>query len=53
MPARRARAPDVARSVRWMVARDRRFEWFGELYRWVFGFRVEEGEGRGEVWVQS
>ena len=27
--------------------------WLGDLYRWVFGFWVEEGEGRGDVWIQS
>ena len=68
-PPRRARAVDVARSVRWMEARRAgggrggngggedgkaaSMEWLGDLYRWVFGFWVEEGEGRGDVWIQS
>lgn len=73
-PPRRARAVDVARSVRWMEARASmpqgkvgvngngggegqttaaQWGWLGDLYRWVFGFWVEEGEGRGDVWIQS
>ena len=58
-PPRRARAVDVARSVRWMGQRSGKvgvggeLEWLRDLYRWVFGFWVEEGEGRGDVWIQS
>lgn len=45
-PVRRARAADVARSVRWMVGGHAgRYAWLRDLYRLVFGFRVEEGEG--------
>ena len=52
-PARRARAVDVARSVRWMVGSHGQYAWLRDLYRWVFGFHVEEGEGRGDVVIQS
>ena len=45
-PVRRAKAADVARSVRWMVGGHAgRYAWLRDLYRLVFGFRVEEGEG--------
>lgn len=45
-PVRRTRAADVARSVRWMVGGHAgRYAWLRDLYRLVFGFRVEEGEG--------
>ena len=47
-PVRRARAVDVARSVKWMVGGHAgRYAWLRDLYRLVFGFRVEEGEGSG------
>jgi len=52
-PARRARAGDVARSVRWFVGSHGQYAWLRDLYRVVFGFRVEEGEGRGGVVIQS
>lgn len=53
-PPRRARASDVARSVRWMVnGHGGRYAWLNELYRWVFGFRLEEGEARADVVIQS
>lgn len=52
-PARRARAVDVARSVKWMVRSHSQYTWLKDLYRLVFGFHVEEGEAReGEV-IQS
>ena len=50
---RRARAVDVARSVRWMVGSHAQYAWLKDLYRWVFGFHVEEGERRGDVVIQS
>ena len=51
--AKRARAVDVARSVRWMVGSHGQYSWLRDLYRWVFGFHVEEGERRGDVVIQS
>lgn len=51
-PPRRANAADVARAVTWM-ARSGQYGWLKDLFRWVFGFRVDEAErGRG-VMVQS
>ena len=52
-PPRRARAVDVARSVRWMVNGHGGYGWLRDLYRWVFGFWVEEGERRVDVVVVS
>lgn len=47
----------MARSVEWMVGSHGQYAWLRDLYRLVFGFRVEEvvgGGGRGEgVVVQS
>ena len=51
-PVRRARASDVARSVRWMVGSHGQYAWLRDLFRWVFGFRIEEGEGRADVVIQ-
>ena len=51
-PSRRARAPDVARSVRWM-ANTGQYIWLNDLFRWVFGFRVEEAALRPGVDIQS
>lgn len=51
---RRARAADVARSVQWMVSsHPQQYAWLRDLYRWVFGFRVEDGEGREGVLISS
>ena len=51
-PSRRASADGVARSVRWMVGSGQ-YVWLSDLFRLVFGFHVEEAEGRGGVWIQS
>ena len=51
-PARRAMAPDVARSVRWMTNTGS-YIWLNDLFRWVFGFRVEEAALRPGVDIQS
>ena len=50
---KRARAVDVARSVRWMVVSHGQYAWLKDLYRLVFGFHVEDGEGRENVIIQS
>ena len=52
-PARRARAVDVARSVKWMIGSHGQYAWLMDLYRLVFGFHVEEGESREGVVIQS
>ncbi|KAL9129960.1 MAG: hypothetical protein Q9217_001718 [Psora testacea] len=52
-PVRRARAVDVARSVRWMVGSHGQYSWLRDLFRLVFGFHVEEGEMRGDAVIQS
>lgn len=51
-PARRASAPDVARSVQWMVSNGQ-YTWLEDLYRWVFGFRVIDAPLRPGVSIQS
>lgn len=53
-PLRRASARDVARSVRWMVQTGQ-YAWLKDLFRWVVGWYVEEGESeqRGGVLVQG
>lgn len=52
-PVRRARAADVARSVRWMVGSHGQYAWLKDLFRLVFGFQVEDAEGREGVVIQS
>ena len=51
-PPRRATAVDVARAVTWM-ARSGQYGWLRDLFRWVFGFRVEEAERNRAVIIQS
>ena len=51
-PPRRATAPNVARSVQWMVGSGQ-YLWLNDLFRWVFGFHVEEAEMRPGVDIQS
>lgn len=50
---RRARAADVARSVQWMVGSHGQYSWLRDLYRLVFGFRVEDVQGREGVFIQN
>lgn len=52
-PVRRARALDVARSVRWMVGSHGQYAWLRDLFRLVVGFQVEDAEGREGVVIQS
>ena len=58
-PARRASGRDVARAVEWMVRNNGggldggRWFWLKDLYRFVFGFRVEEGDRRGGGVIHS
>lgn len=51
-PARRAAASDIARAVRYMVSSGQ-YTWLEDLFRLVFGFRIQEGEVRGDVFVQT
>ncbi|KAL8687336.1 MAG: hypothetical protein Q9218_006460 [Villophora microphyllina] len=51
-PARRAAASDVARAVKWMVGSGQ-YLWLADLYRWVFGCRIEEGEVRDGLFIQT
>ena len=51
-PPRRATAPNVARSVKWMTSTGQ-YVWLKDLFRWVFGFRVEEADMRPGVDIQS
>ncbi|KAL8956126.1 MAG: hypothetical protein Q9183_006405 [Haloplaca sp. 2 TL-2023] len=51
-PARRAAATDIARAVRWMVGSGQ-YLWLADLFRWVFGCRVEEGEMREGLYIQT
>ena len=52
-PVRRARAVDVASSVRWMVGSHGQYAWLKDLFRLVFGFHVEDAEGREGVVIQG
>ena len=51
-PVRRAAAPDVATSVRWMTGTGQ-YTWLEDLYRWVFGFQLDEAPARVGVIIQS
>lgn len=51
-PTRRALAIDVARAVRWMLSSGQ-YLWLADLYRWVFGCRIEEGEVRDGLFIQT
>ncbi len=50
---RRAGAAEVARAVQWMVRASGQYAWLKDLFRLVFGFRVEEAEARGGVSIQT
>ena len=51
-PPRRAAAPDVARSVKWMTVAGQ-YTWLKDLFRWVFGFHVDEANMRPGLDIQS
>ena len=51
-PPRRAGAADVGRAVLWMV-RSGQYTWLKDLFRFVFGFHVEESEVRSNATIQS
>lgn len=48
----RASASDIARSVSWMVGTGQA-PWLRDLYRAVFGFRVEEASSRPELGIEG
>ncbi len=52
LPPRRVYAPDMARSVEWMV-RSGQYTFLGDLFRLVFGFGVHEAEQRSHVLIQT
>ena len=52
-PVKRARAADVARSVQWMVGSHGQYGWLKDLYRLVFGFRIEDLPGREGIFIQN
>ncbi|KAI4121187.1 MAG: hypothetical protein LQ338_006509 [Usnochroma carphineum] len=51
-PAKTVQASEVAKAVRWMVGIGQ-YTWLAELFRLVFGFRVEDGERRPDVLIQT
>ncbi|KAI4184951.1 MAG: hypothetical protein LQ346_006009 [Caloplaca aetnensis] len=51
-PADTARASDVAKAVKWMLGIGQ-YTWLADLFRLVFGFRVEDGERRPDVFIQT
>jgi hypothetical protein len=50
VPGKRANAADVAKSVNWMM-KSGQYLWLKDLFKLVFGFRVEEAEKRGNVGI--
>lgn len=51
-PAKTVQASEVAKAVRWMVGIGQ-YTWLADLFRLVFGFRVEDGERRPDVFIQT
>ncbi|KAL8761010.1 MAG: hypothetical protein Q9184_002823 [Pyrenodesmia sp. 2 TL-2023] len=51
-PVNTARASDVAKAVKWMLGIGQ-YTWLADLFRLVFGFRVEDGERRPDVFIQT
>lgn len=49
-PGKRAAAPEVAKSVTWMM-RSGQYLWLKDLFRLVFGFHVDEAEKRKNVGI--
>ncbi|KAI9889740.1 MAG: hypothetical protein M1814_005039 [Vezdaea aestivalis] len=52
LPSRHASAAEVARAVIWMVSSGQH-AWLKDLYRLVFGFRIEDAEARTNVSIQT
>ncbi|KAI4288048.1 MAG: hypothetical protein L6R35_002693 [Caloplaca aegaea] len=51
-PAKTVQASEVAKAVKWMVGIGQ-YTWLADLFRLVFGFRVEDGERRPDVFIQT
>lgn len=49
-PGKRASAPEVAKSVTWMM-RGGQYLWLQDLFRLVFGFHVDEAEKRKNIGI--
>lgn len=48
---KRVNATEVAKSVGWMMMRSGQYEFLRDLFRLVFGFPLEEAEGRKAVTI--
>ncbi|KAI9806536.1 MAG: hypothetical protein M1833_003723 [Piccolia ochrophora] len=55
VPSRRASASEVSRAVTWLLGTTggSQHGFLRELFRLVFGFTVDEGERRGNVFIQT
>ncbi|KAL8839213.1 MAG: hypothetical protein Q9170_001819 [Blastenia crenularia] len=51
-PSKAVQASEVAKAVKWMVGIGQ-YIWLADLFRLVFGFRVEDGERRGDVFIKT
>ncbi|KAI4170930.1 MAG: hypothetical protein LQ343_004588 [Gyalolechia ehrenbergii] len=51
-PAKAVQASEIAKAVKWMVGIGQ-YIWLADLFRFVFGFRVEDGERRMDVFIQT
>ncbi|EEP81317.1 predicted protein [Uncinocarpus reesii 1704] len=52
LPAR-ATAPDIARAVQVMIQHSAQYAWLLDLYRLVFGFRIDEAMQRSSIAIQT
>lgn len=51
-PPKAVQASEVAKAVKWMCGIGQ-YVWLADLFRLVFGFRVEDGERRVDVFIQT
>ncbi|KAL9029397.1 MAG: hypothetical protein Q9196_002352 [Gyalolechia fulgens] len=51
-PAKAIQASEIAKAVQWMVGIGQ-YTWLADLFRLVFGFWVEDGERRMDVFIQT
>lgn len=47
-----AKAGDIAQAVQLMIRHNKEYSWLLDLYRWVFGFRMEEAIHRDNVAIE-
>ena len=52
LPSRKATATEIARAVNWMVGSGQ-YIWLKDLFRLVFGFRIEDVDSRGNASIQT